>query len=88
MFVFEIIKPDGTKEDINRKMTLEEMQKAVGGYIELCPTKPGSGRRVLVVNEEGLLKDLPVNPEATKLANPGTWIQLPGLRGNVLVARR
>lgn len=49
----------------NRTLTLEQMQAAVGGYIEFAPTY---GRDVVVCNEEGLLKELPPNPVASKTA--------------------
>lgn len=45
--------------------TLDELQKFVGGYIELVPLPEGM---VLVVNEEGLLRSLPKNDTASFLA--------------------
>jgi len=50
-----------------RDFQLEELQKFVGGYFELvrCPMHP---QHVLVVDEEGLVKDKPVNVEASILA--------------------
>ena len=50
---------------INGKhFTLEELQEMVGGYIELVhvPNKPSMR---LVVNEEGLIRGLPLNHMAT-----------------------
>ena len=46
-------------------VTLEEMQKCVGGYIELIYLNDGM---VLVVNEEGLILNLPYNERATNTA--------------------
>ena len=46
-------------------VTLEEMQKCVGGYIELIYLNDGM---VLVVNEEGLILNLPYNERATIFA--------------------
>ena len=46
-------------------VTLEEMQKYVGGYIELIYLNDGM---VLVVNEEGLILNLPYNERATNTA--------------------
>lgn len=54
--------------------SLKEMQNAVGGYIErvrLHPTIPPQGFEepcVMVVNEEGLIHQLPVNLTASMLA--------------------
>lgn len=60
--------PDGKIVNVKpaggRYFTLEEMQQAVGGYIEMVHLPSG---RVLVVNEEGLLKGLPENPRASML---------------------
>jgi len=49
----KIYKTDGTVEETS-DLSLENMQKAVGGYIEIY--------RHFVVNEEGLLIGLPTNP--------------------------
>ena len=46
--------------------SLEKLQEAVEGYIEIIPT---IDKKFMVVNEEGLLKGLLVNPEASRLAN-------------------
>ena len=46
-------------------VTLEEMQKCVGGYIELIYLNDGMA---LVVNEEGLILNLPYNERATNTA--------------------
>jgi len=47
-----------------KEPTLEEAQKLVGGYVEALTI--GDGDK-LVFNEEGKLRDLPMNEEATKL---------------------
>lgn len=41
--------------------TLEKMQWAVGGYIEPLYTSDW----VVLVNEEGLIKNLPINPKVS-----------------------
>lgn len=84
MNVIQLIKIDGTIEEINRKMTLEEMQKAVGGYIERV--RCTINHRALVCDEEGLLKDKPINYAATELVKPGTLMD-GGLRGDVLLVK-
>ena len=38
MNIVKKIYADGRIEDCDQKMTLEEMQKFVGGYIEICPS--------------------------------------------------
>ena len=47
--------------------SLEELQEAVGGYIELVPI-PAIPGAVLIVDEDGLSKRLPANDVATYLA--------------------
>jgi len=66
-----IIKVSGEKETVEPKdgktFSLKELQKAVGGYIELLPLDDG---KLMVVDEEGKLKaDAQINVEASRIAN-------------------
>ena len=67
-----IMHPDGRITPISPKngteYTLEELQGFVGGYIELVPM---SGSRYAVVNEEGILAGLDLNPGASLLLGQG-----------------
>ena len=54
-----------TETDIDN--TLEAFQNAVDGYIETVTLV--SGRAVMIVNEEGLLRGLSPNPIASAAAN-------------------
>jgi hypothetical protein len=54
-----------TKTIIDKKLTLEEMQEFVGGLIELVYLKNGDH---LIINEEGILLELPQNHEASEIA--------------------
>ncbi len=58
-----ILKTDGTREPLN-DLTVESLQKAVGGFFELVPTNDGRG---MFVNEDGRMKNLPFNAQATNL---------------------
>ena len=51
-------------EDSKDEPSLKEAQDFVGGYVEGITLPNGD---YLIVNEEGKLKDLPLNPEATAL---------------------
>ena len=67
-----IVRPDMvvsplTGEGPGGHLTLDQMQAAVGGYIELVRCHAPEGG-YLVVNEEGLLEQLPHNPLASILA--------------------
>lgn len=74
-----VYKVDGSKEriTIEESTSLDTLQKIVGGLIEVIYIVPlidelkgdFSKGKDLIINEEGLLLDLPVNP----------WSQLVGL---------
>ncbi len=65
-----IIYPDGRTEEVSprngRDFSLDELSKIVQGHIEVVYTKD---TRIMVINEEGKLLDLPRNEKATALAN-------------------
>ena len=69
MATITIIQPDGTKTVTERNSAarpqLEELQKAVGGYIEAVDAYLPEGTQAYA-NEEGLLVGLHQNPEGTK----------------------
>lgn len=65
-----LIKTTGARKDVTpadgrESFKLIELQSIVGGYIEAVRL---SGDLIMWVNEEGKLKGLPVNPEATRMA--------------------
>lgn len=87
-----ILLPDGTETATTpangKTFELEELQKIVGGYIEILalPGKPGE---IMVCNEEGKLEGLPINPAATQLwkatAQPGSPRMFDDVVGTVLL---
>lgn len=78
-----IIYTNGEVREVSPKtppyFSLKEMQTAVGGYIENVYLDDG---KIMVVNEEGKLNNLPVNAVATELYNN----PLDVIVGDVLVA--
>jgi hypothetical protein len=64
----EWIKTDGTVVEVKpskgKHFNLQELQKFVGGYIELVYLP---NNRIMVVNEEGKVDGLPVNERATNM---------------------
>lgn len=68
-----VIHPNGayhelTPDESDGTLSLESLQKAVGGYIERVVI-PGDSKRELVVNEEGLFDpNRTLNPLASTLA--------------------
>ena len=70
-----IIKISGEKENIeplNGKLfSLSELQKAVGGYIQIVPINSGEYTgKLMIVDEEGKWKaNAQINEEASEIAN-------------------
>jgi hypothetical protein len=69
----ELIKSSGRKTNVNPKndtdFTLEELQKYVGGNIQIVKTNDD---RLMIINEEGKIFDLDINRRATKLYEYGS----------------
>jgi hypothetical protein len=65
-----LLRSDGGTEylALDAKLTLEQMQALVGGYIEHVCTRDG---RHMVMDEEGKLKGKPSNDLASQLFYPG-----------------
>ena len=63
MIMATLIKIDGTIETLTNT-NLDTLQKAVGGYIEIVNLPNG---RLLVVDEEGLLKKKDINIKASTM---------------------
>jgi hypothetical protein len=61
----KLLRTDGTVDANYNIDTLDKMQHAVGGLIELVYR----GDKIIIVNEEGMLLGLPVNERASELAD-------------------
>ena len=81
-----LIKANGRKKTISpdnqTNFTLEELQKYVGGSIQMVQTKDD---RIIVMNEEGKIKKLLPNKRATKLYEYGEYDYIVG---DVLVVQK
>ena len=76
----KIIKPENRK-----KFTLKELQDYVGGYIQVVPLiQPEWKDFVVLVNEEGMLLNLPLNP----VSYPLNFFLGHKLFGNVLIIHK
>jgi len=67
----KIFRANGNREDIEYEgpketLTLEQVQKVVDGYVEVI--KVPNSHNILIVDEEGKLKNKPINVTASKLA--------------------
>lgn len=82
-----IIQADGTIKEVEpadgKFFSLDELQKAVGGYIESIHLECGC---IMFVNEEGKLNDLPLNQNATDLFVLSRVYSDDVIVGNVIVA--
>jgi len=66
-----ILRTDGTvivKPNVEQP-SLKELQNLVDGYIERVPCTYKSKKEVMIINEEGRLKSLPVNMYASDYYN-------------------
>lgn len=84
MHIVQKLYADGRVEDVVETMTLKDMQAFVGGYIEQVRTR--LAHRSLIINDEGMLDDLPKNTMATSLVHPDV-LMLDGIRGNALLIK-
>lgn len=85
-----LIKPDGEKQEVNPKngtdFSLEELQGFVGGYVQILHMGRGE---LMVINEEGKLKNLPVNRDATACAHwRGRLLEGDYIVGPVLICHK
>lgn len=65
-----VVQPDGSVIEAewgDGKPTLTQMQKAVGGYIQMVPFGAVVPRWKMVCDEDGLLKSYAPNPQASLL---------------------
>lgn len=53
----------------NKYFQLEELQSLVGGYIEILRVWYNNKKRLMIVDDEGKLKEKPINRLATKIYN-------------------
>lgn len=89
-----LYKVDGSKEPLilTPKTRLETLQKLVGGYIEvihiidLVASLKGDelAGKDLVINEEGRLLNLPVNPWSKHVSLNSVW-QFEDFRGDIIL---
>ena len=69
MYKYKILKSDGSSEEFStEKLSLDSLQRHVGGFIQLLPNPSAFGIETdgdVYVNEDGKLLNLPANPHAT-----------------------
>ena len=72
-----------TKTITDKEPTLKEMQKFVGGYIEVVDAPNGDQ---IVLNEEGRIFGLPINYKASEhWLGKGQYDEVEGFGGNNIV---
>jgi hypothetical protein len=79
----KILYHNGTVQEVQpkngKKFTYEELTTIVGGYIEIIEPR-GKTESLLVLNEDGKLRGLPLNPLATRIL-----VEAGGIPGDVVV---
>jgi hypothetical protein len=86
IFTVNLTCPNGTQTRVisekSESPTLEEAQKFVGGYLTMAPIRnnPSKEPVQLLVDEDGLPKQLPFNPNASLTAGYDIF-------GNALILR-
>ena len=69
----------------DEKPSLEEAQKLVGGLVQLIELRNGDQ---MLVNEEGIMYDLPINQKATDIAlSMSTAYLLGGILGDAVILK-
>ncbi len=89
-----LYKTDGSREPFicDKKESLDKLQEAVGGIIEVVyllnnldeEDKNFGNGKDLIINEEGLLLDLPINPFSPYVTFETRW-EGEYFRGNILL---
>lgn len=89
-----LYKVDGSREplELNSKNRLETLQKLVGGNIEIIHIvdffkslrDENSSGNDLIINEEGRLFDLPINPWSQFVAHNSIW-EATQFRGDIIL---
>jgi hypothetical protein len=78
----------GLKKDKKHPVSLEQMQKAVDGYVERV-FNPNGDKCICIVNEEGQFReDLPINQPARELIAKEWGVpsdEIVPIRGNVVI---
>lgn len=84
----EIIRADGTRETVepdqaDGTFSGEFLRKIVGGWIEIVSL--GRAHKLMIVDEEGLLKNKPWNADATTIYWENTRPNVNRIHGDVVV---
>lgn len=83
-----ILKTDGTLhalkgEDRKGRLSLEQMQKGVGGYVRVIKLR--GDKMQMVVDEDAGWKDIPVNRVATEMYQRNTGYMGEEIKGDVIL---
>lgn len=69
----------------DERPSLEKVQGLVGGFVQLIELNNGDQ---LMVNEDGIMQDLPVNDEATEIAmSQSNAYLMGGILGDVVILK-
>lgn len=87
MAKLEIYRTSGKIEvkEQESRFSLEEAREMIGGYIQVIPLLE---KRIMLVDEEGLPKQLPINMKATKTLQATCQLPTRAIVGDVIVCTR
>lgn len=69
----------------DERPSLEKVQGLVGGLVQLIELNNGDQ---MMVNEDGIMKDLPINDEATQIAmSQSNALMMGGILGDVVILK-
>lgn len=83
--LFQTIVNEEVQPKNGTDFSLKELQGYIGGHIEIVPLTKD---RLMIVDEEGKLKGLPLNIPATKIYNDESFCVTDTIVGNALVCKR
>ncbi|KVO05599.1 hypothetical protein WJ69_23145 [Burkholderia ubonensis] len=85
MIIRKLIRTDGTEQNFDRPIPIREAARRIGADT-LHTITLADRKHVMLIDDIGIEKDLPINPEATRLYHevcvPGTTHQI---RGDVVI---
>jgi len=65
---YKIVRPDGSEEMVDKKPTLEALYEAIGcDCVDIVRVGSRDSQQVMIVDDNGLLNNLPINDKATAL---------------------
>ena len=82
--LFQVLVKEEVEPKNGTDFSLEELRGYIGGHIEIVPLK---NNRLMIVDEEGKLKNLPYNKPATEIYDKESFCVADIIVGNALICK-